>query len=377
MDTTSEFINLEELLAPIPGDNPAGEDLSFDPVFDEIKEARRADDPHLAQGEWTAELKIADWRKAKELSIEVLATRSKDYQVACWLTEALAHMHGYAGLEEGLRLLTGLTEQYWDSMHPVIEDDDLDPRASRFAWLDTNLAPALAELPLTSPAGGGYGLRRYREARDVDNLGRQGQELLEAALAEGKIDTELWDKAQGQTPSVFYEELVPVLERCRASFRELDQMVNDKFGLDAPSLKQLQDSLDGACQLVGRIAKERGLLGGEAEPSAEEAISEEEQAEWGGAAPARAAGGSGGPPQSRAEALRRLVEVAEYFRRVEPHSPVSFLLNRAVRWGGMSLDQWLAEVVKDQTTLATLYETLGVGAGGYEGAATDEAENSE
>ena len=83
-------------------------------------------------------------------------------------------------------------------------------------------------------------------------------------------------------------------------------------------------------------------------------------------------GGTSGPVQSRREALQRLAEVADYFRRAEPHSPVSFLVNRAVRWGDMSLDQWLAEVVKDPTTLGSLYETLGVGveggggSGGYE-----------
>jgi type VI secretion system protein ImpA len=379
MDTTSDLIDLDALLAPISDDAPSGEDLAFDPVFDEIKEARRADDPTLAQGEWQSELKVANWRVVKELAIEVLSTRSKDYQVACWLTEALAQMHRFAGVEVGLRLLTGLTERFWDDIHPAIEDGDLDARASRFASLDANLAPALAELPLTAPAAGGYGLRRYREAREVDNRGRQSPELMEAALAEGKINSELWAKALAQTQSSFYEELAPLLEQCRAAFQELDRMLGEKFGLDAPSLKQLQDTIDGACQLVGRIARERGLGGsGEEEAPADEGASSDGAAagEYDGAAGGGTShaftGGTSGPVQSRREALQRLAEVADYFRRAEPHSPVSFLVNRAVRWGDMSLDQWLAEVVKDPTTLGSLYETLGLGsdggagAGGYE-----------
>ena len=44
----------------------------------------------------------------------------------------------------------------------------------------------------------------------------------------------------------------------------------------------------------------------------------------------------------------------------EPHSPVSYLVQRAVKWGNMPLDSWLQEVIKDEIVLANLRETLGV-----------------
>jgi type VI secretion system protein ImpA len=69
---------------------------------------------------------------------------------------------------------------------------------------------------------------------------------------------------------------------------------------------------------------------------------------------------AGGNPAGRAEALRRLAEIAEYFRRTEPHSPVSFLVQRAVKWGNMSLDQWLDEVLKDQDALRLMRDLLGI-----------------
>jgi type VI secretion system protein ImpA len=31
----------EDILVPIPGENPSGADLRYDPVLDKIKEARR------------------------------------------------------------------------------------------------------------------------------------------------------------------------------------------------------------------------------------------------------------------------------------------------------------------------------------------------
>jgi len=41
----------DDLLAPIPGAKPSGENLRYAPVYDKIKEARREDDD-APQGEW-------------------------------------------------------------------------------------------------------------------------------------------------------------------------------------------------------------------------------------------------------------------------------------------------------------------------------------
>lgn len=68
---------------PIPGDNPAGADLRYAPIYDDIKEARRADDL-LDRGDWSRELKTADWDKVRSLAMEVLTTSSKDLQIAAW-----------------------------------------------------------------------------------------------------------------------------------------------------------------------------------------------------------------------------------------------------------------------------------------------------
>jgi len=57
------ILNIESLLAPISDERPCGEDLTFEPLFDDIKEARRQDDASLDQGEWKTELKVADWNK--------------------------------------------------------------------------------------------------------------------------------------------------------------------------------------------------------------------------------------------------------------------------------------------------------------------------
>ena len=66
-----------------------------------------------------------------------------------------------------------------------------------------------------------------------------------------------------------------------------------------------------------------------------------------------------GAIQNRQDALKRLADLAEYFRKTEPHSPISYLVQRAVKWGEMPLETWLQDVIKDEAVLFQLRQTLG------------------
>ena len=63
---------------------------------------------------------------------------------------------------------------------------------------------------------------------------------------------------------------------------------------------------------------------------------------------------------NRNDAIDALREVASYFRHHEPHSPVAYLLERAVAWANMPLEEWLAEVVRDESTLSSIRERVGL-----------------
>src|SRR5262245_35415219 len=119
----------DDVLIPVPGANPAGENLRYAPVYDKIKEARREDDD-APQGDWRRERKLADWPLTVKLTAEALTKKSKDLQLAAWLTEALVRRNGMSGLMEGLQVLHGLVEAFWDSLYPEIEDGDAEFRAA-------------------------------------------------------------------------------------------------------------------------------------------------------------------------------------------------------------------------------------------------------
>jgi type VI secretion system protein ImpA len=64
--------------------------------------------------------------------------------------------------------------------------------------------------------------------------------------------------------------------------------------------------------------------------------------------------------QTREEAFRALLQISDYFRRAEPHSPVSYALEQVVRWGRMSLPELLSELVEDQSSRREVYKRTGI-----------------
>ena len=80
---------------PPPADRrtrPGRGELAYEPEYDAIREARRAED-ELSQTIFERKLKAADWDLVVELAEADLAGKSKDLQIAAWLTEALGQLH--------------------------------------------------------------------------------------------------------------------------------------------------------------------------------------------------------------------------------------------------------------------------------------------
>src|SRR6185437_11445114 len=155
-------IDIEALLQPVSSDEPAGVDLRHQPVFLQIREARRQED-ELNQGVWKHDVKTADYPLVVKLSREALAKKGKDLQVAAWLTEALLRLEGFSGLDQGLRLLQKLLETYWDSVHPMIDEDgDLELRATPLRWAASQLDSAVRSVPLTQ---GPHNWYQYKQSR--------------------------------------------------------------------------------------------------------------------------------------------------------------------------------------------------------------------
>lgn len=357
-----DILDFAALLRPISEDRPAGESVRYEGVYDAIQEARREEDA-LPMGEWQREVKTADWRAVIEMGTEAIAARSKDLQIGVWVVEALIKRHGFAGLRDGLRLLNELQEAFWEGLYPEIEDGDLEFRGGPLNWLNEKLPPSVRLIAL-SDGEPQYSWNHWDESRKVDNLGRQNPEAMQAAIDEGKITGEQFDHAVDGTPRAFYETLIEDVAGAREQLSALEKAVDEKFGRGAPSLIKMRSAIDDCFEVVSGIVKKKRAQDPSYRPETgrnSAAASDEGSRDLeSGRATATPHANWAGEPRSREEAFQRLAVIAAYLRRVEPQHPVTYLLERAVKWTRMPLDEWLGEVINNPDVLNSLRETLGI-----------------
>lgn len=277
-------IDIDALLTVIPGDNPAGEDLRYTSTYDDIKEARRADD-QLERGDWQRDLKTSDWDKVISIACKALSEKSKDLQIASWLTEGLIQQDGFAGLAAGLRLINGLLSQFWDHLYPEIDDDDLDYRIGPLQFLNDKLKFYVRQVSLTDPAlTTGFSWLKWQESRqvgyekDLENqygdLDENKKAKRDEQLQDGKLTGEEFDNGVARSSRAFYEAINKDLEATREELVRMEELTNEKFGVDGPGFTDFNAALSDCEQLVLRIMKDKQMS--EPEPVSEAEGPEEE-----------------------------------------------------------------------------------------------------
>jgi type VI secretion system protein ImpA len=327
----------EDLLNPIAGGNPAGTDLRYDPVFDRIKEARREDDD-APQGDWQRERKVADFVQVTKLASDVLATKSKDLQIAAWLTEAQLRREGFAGLRAALGLLRGMLERFWDQLYPEPEGGDLELRAAPLDWVGSRLEMAVKSVPLTRA---GHDFIAYKASRSIPTEEDAGNDSTKAevraqAIADGKVTPEAVEQGFTSTPKAWYRTLRADMEGCLEELGSLDEVSQERFGGDAPSFAKLRTALEEVLHLAKQLlARKLQLDPDPVEPGAVAAPAAEDSgdAPSGSVEPASERRTVGVEPVDREDAAARITGAARFLRRVNPRDPAPYLLLRGFRWG--------------------------------------------
>lgn len=348
----------EDLLNPIPGDNPSGEYLYYAPVYDKIKEARREDDEGPV-GEWQRERKVADWNTVIKLAGESLATKTKDLQLAAWLAEAHLRKEGFGEFRKSLDLLKGLVENFWDTIYPELEDGDAEFRATPLQWLG-NFNLQIHGVPIVKTSAG-YSDIKYQESRkvgykaDAEADSTKLEPFLEK-VREGKLSADDFDKEFNATPKAWYVSLFESLDRCLESLEALQITCEEKFGDMAPGWTSLRGAIEKVRQTVNILLNRKRekepdepVDGGYVEETVAEEVSYEETTS---AAPVARAVKKGGPlaaqPVDRDDAIQRMVSAAKFLRTEDAYSPAPYLMlmgfrHGELRAGGDTLDARLLE----------------------------------
>lgn len=350
----------QALVSPLASNHgPCGEDLIFSSDFDQIKEARRFDDPSLSQGEWVTDIKEADWPAVVRICQDILSSKSKDLRVACWLIEARSKLAGLPGLADGYTLLTQLCAAFWSDIHPQPEDGDIEQRAGVLDWLANQTPRLLRETALTCSAKGNFSLQDNDSARATAKQMERNPGQADEIARNAHVSLEQFEAAVKETPKAWFADSLRNTERAREAVKHLQTLLDTRMGEYAPAFGQTFEVLDELTHFHQRHSGNNIPAAPEVTPGAQ-AIGGSNQMERREPTIGEAIELGTGPIRSRAQAIGQLQEIAAFFRRTEPHSPVAYLAEKAAKWGTMPLHEWLRTVVKDDSALLRMEELLGV-----------------
>lgn len=310
--------DLEQLLAPISAEQPCGPDRSDDRLAIEQPFER----PESATGEEAAS--ETDWGAVID-DIVAEFGRTKDLWLAIYLCRAGVYAKQWGWIELGAGALAGLVERYWDNVHPSLQEYGVTARimacntlANRAAFINPLLrVPIIAHIRLGVFSSVDF--ERLAKGREAESDFPHFQKILTEV---GPAQLQASHAAVG---------------RIEAALRQTEKLFLEKTGgSESPDFALTFETLGRMKKAIGQFHSVPGAnTAGEAGAG---------EAETGGSA---AGGGDFSSIRSRAEVIRAIDAIAEYYRQHEPSSPVPVLLERARAWVNLPFMEVLADILPD------------------------------
>jgi type VI secretion system protein ImpA len=337
---SSPTIEIDDLVKPISDDAPGGVPLP-DALRRDLDSWRKEPDPDFPD---SSDLPPPEWGRIIAAASDALARTGKDLTVSVRLVEALTKKHGPVGLRDGLLLLERLVTDCWEYVHPVPDPgDDQEVRLKRLEWLnDIN-------------SGGKFPITVMRMPV-IKTVRRDDFEFTAVDWLNADRRAEVVEAAGGVTADTLRQALSELAE-LRAVLKRLAAVLDEKMGTESPNLSEDGDGNLGSgllkcAEFVRGLAQARGFSLDDRPPPDEEDTGSGDGDSGGSGS--RAAGGS------RDQLYRQLEQIAAGLRRLEPHSPVPYLIERCVRMGGLPFPDLMREVLGQNVVLDEIDRLLGL-----------------
>ena len=339
---------IADFLRPISKEQPTGVSLKETSAYAEIQEARAADDPNLPRGVWEHDLKRSDWGRVSQLTQSVLMNKSKDLQVAIWFLEAQVYLHGLEKLPVCLLLLSELTNEFWDDIHPRMEDQDVEYRTNVFAWMNNKLPFVIRQIKLAESVSGEiYTWTDWERAlHDQRGGADSGKGVQQGELAAIK-------QAVDQTNIDFYRELWQDISDALIGLDYLSEVLGNRLAVDAPSLSLLVELLKVQRDTIEDMTSGRSLTE-TADAQVDVAGISNDSTD------ARERSLASVTVADRQHAYAQLAEAAEFLMRDDPHSPVPHLVYKAIEWGRLSTSELYHEIFIRYEGNLNIFDVLGI-----------------
>ena len=327
-------MTVENLLEPISAESPCGVDLGYDPQFLELET--------MLMGKEETQFAAAeepDWNSVVARCLE-LFQRSKDLRVALRLSLGLLRTEGLSGFSDGLQLMKGMIERYWEPLYPRLDPDDNNDPLER-----VNVLASLA-----TPIGT-YGdplqfIGRIRQAplAESSQIGKISMADVERSVtgtpnsAGAVITTAQVAGAFRSTPPDTFKKIYAAVVGAQAAVKEIDNLLTRAVGAsNAVNFEPLEKCLK-------ELQKTMAPYGEQGTVAAADAGEDSGVASSDGATDGL---GISGSVRTRQDVVRVLEQICDFYKKTEPSSPVPLLLQRARRLVDMDFVQLLKDLTPE------------------------------
>ncbi|OAN76962.1 hypothetical protein A8B82_14725 [Sulfitobacter sp. EhC04] len=360
-------MDITRLLEPLGEDTPSGIELRNEAGFHSLE---RLIEPAARENRLNSDGSIneaapdVDWDAVFDDAL-ALAAKGRDLRLLCVVVRALFAEQGFAGLKDGIGLLTDTLDQYWDSLHPELRERDDPvaaalPRTNALRQLDNDdngllgdikfsvvlnprgIGPilgddlakaALSDFEVLNRAASGLG-----QAEKDALVARHGQRVNRVKAAGRQLAAEEPERA---------EELITALRKCQEGLAALIAKLAEKGGFgDAPglALPELTELLEKARETLEKARADTDKAADTVEDAPADVISTGASAAQTGKEYMTGADGGSGDINSRTDVERALDRIVAFYERTEPSSPIPHLARRMRRMVAMDFLQLMEEI---------------------------------
>ncbi|MCW8332966.1 type VI secretion system protein TssA [Vibrio paucivorans] len=390
------MVDTDSLLTPISESEPCGVYLKLDrSAYRGIRNAYNAsqssfrqlvETPDASSDQAIVDSNEANWQSLREITEDALKTKTKDLEILGWyITSQLFTSQPYENLSCSISLIKSYADTWWDDLNPKMPTEKLkssDEAGQQKEQAEFKIKPLLQLVGESNESTSLYiplqmlGLVDDITFADYLRAERQGEiaSLKEKALGLFSSDTQHTLMALSDSYVNLVEAEATISTKCNEigvsaiSFRFIKQniadlinaiqfLVGDKFAIwPLDSNYQPKGDEPEAEQPVESVQPQ-----GSAPTAETSSASQPQSTSTAAGSPAPAVTSSVnavttntpiaiGPIASREQAFHEIRKVAEFFKKNEPHSPIAFLLERAIRWGQLSLPELLQEMVGNDSS---------------------------
>lgn len=354
-------------------------------VYNEANSAARKllQTPDESELDELNENNINSWKRLSDQLCETFQKQTKDIELLSWLMVSQLYLDDtLIGFKNTLDLLNTLLTEHFDELNPVIPEASIKAQ-DEAGKLRESLDFKMAAFSQMVGIGENDSIL-YAPMSQVRLLGNVSYFTYQSAEMKGECPKLREDlKKDVSANADKYKTTIETLKQCKSLCNDIYVLLGSKCqpsGVQTPNFMFIINHLD-------RILKSVGFLTGFSIEDKKEQTAEEPVQDNNASSPAepqtaavqtvavQTAGVvnnsqsfellSKNSEVTREQVFEELANIAKYFRSTEPHSPVSYLIEKAIRWGHLSLPELLNELISDQAdTKNRIFTIAGLQEGG-------------